>query len=131
MKPDPMLEELFHVDWATADEDHLSIDVSGYGTVSISKSADGLAVDIYPFHVADGPVSSCYADLADLFGAPADDGSPPASSGEAHVLVLPVLGTCDVCQDYVFQHPWHGTYCSSGHSGAPYTPINHTPNKEE
>lgn len=59
-------ESTFYVDWPTADADRLAVDVAGYGSVYISKSADGLMVDIYPFHSTDGPVASCGADLYDL-----------------------------------------------------------------
>lgn len=104
-------EERFSVDWATADDDHLAIDVKGYGSVAISTSDDGLAVDIYPFHAADDAVSGCYADRADLLAAQEVGGSPPEP---------PVLGTCDVCGGDVRMSPG-GTYCPEGHGGAPYT----------
>lgn len=56
----------FYIDQANTDDERIYVDVAGYGSVSIVKSPDGLAVDIYPFHVADEPAASCWADLDDL-----------------------------------------------------------------
>jgi len=61
----------FHIDIDSSDEEYLSIDVDGF-TVVIKREAEGIVVDVYPFHDTDEPVASTYAFHSDA-GMPDDE----------------------------------------------------------
>ena len=56
----------FFVDEFNSDDEYLYVDVAGVGTVIIKKDIEGIAVDIYPLHVADEPVASTWALYSEL-----------------------------------------------------------------
>lgn len=47
----------------TEGDEYLYIDVLGRGTVVIKAEDDGIVVDVYPFHVVDGPVATLCATM--------------------------------------------------------------------
>jgi hypothetical protein len=61
-----MPEEMFTIDKNASDEQYLYVDVSGRGTVIIKAEDEGIVVDVYPFHVVDEPVATCWVHMNDL-----------------------------------------------------------------
>ena len=57
---------MFTVDKNASDDKYLYVDVSGRGTVVIKAEDEGIAVDVYPFHVVDEPVATTWAHMIDL-----------------------------------------------------------------
>ena len=47
-------------------DDSVTVDIPGMGSVVINHNDDGISVDIYPLWVADEPAASCYALMSDL-----------------------------------------------------------------
>ena len=56
----------FHLDEANSDDERLFIDVAGGGTVVITRSDDGISVEIYSLAVSDGPVGETWATWSEL-----------------------------------------------------------------
>jgi len=62
------INDTYTIDTANADDEYLYVDVQGMGSVCIKTTAEGIVVDIYPFHVFSEPVASTYAHISDLEG---------------------------------------------------------------
>jgi len=56
----------FVVDKYNSDDEYCYVDITGIGTVVIKKDEEGIAVDIFPLHVVDEPVASCWALYSEL-----------------------------------------------------------------
>lgn len=56
----------FYVDDANSDDEHFYVDVPSRSmTVAITRTDEGVVVDLYPLAVADEPLASTYAFTAE------------------------------------------------------------------
>lgn len=82
----------FRVDNDASDETHLYVDVAGVGTVCITLADEGVVVDVYPLHVVDCAIASCWATYAELSAeTPSKTGLTLTALVEAVTDVLPDL----------------------------------------
>ena len=58
--------KFFYVDEANSDDEHFYVDIPFRSmTVVITRTDEGVVVDVYPLAVADEPLASTYAFTAD------------------------------------------------------------------